>query len=271
MSTTTSKPATTPSQTRRAIRPTSRRPATSWAEPGSTRVIRTQRDGTAEPDAAGRLAASGRGAVSVRPNPGEETGGMSWAFPVLRTSGCDGPVSPVTSVTRVTARRVGRPAGALASPRVDLCRRGLGRGGSGAGSRTVPSAPWQTVPDATRRAQTSPATTGSTAPAARVSAAPRPPPARTTPPRCSRQQPRGPRPGPRDPEPTQMLPTVPRPGSSSSRPSGAGGSPAPGAVRPVRRPLRDPAAGPPARPTPGRARAVAARSRGRRRPAGCAG
>ena len=49
----------------------------------------------------------------------------------------------------------------------------------------VASPPWQTVPGATPRAPTSPATTGSTAPAARGSAAPVAPAAPTTRPRSS--------------------------------------------------------------------------------------
>ena len=75
--TTSTRPATTPSQIRSAIRPTSRRPATSCAEPGSTRVItssvRARRNRTRDAAVARRSGWAGA-------PPGVETGGMGGPF-----------------------------------------------------------------------------------------------------------------------------------------------------------------------------------------------
>src|SRR5512133_4004066 len=105
--TTSTRPATTASATRRAIRPTSRRPTVSWAEPGSTSVISsrvTARRNRTRAAASTALSSAGRpdrvtavlpdlpdllpgllpGLLPERlpgaPTPGEVTGGMREPF-----------------------------------------------------------------------------------------------------------------------------------------------------------------------------------------------
>ena len=71
--------------------------------PGQEERHQQQGHRTAEADTRARDAGHSRGAGSAQP--GGRDGWHVWAF---RTSGCDGPVSPVTSVTEVAARRGAR-------------------------------------------------------------------------------------------------------------------------------------------------------------------
>ena len=159
-------------QSRRAIRPTRRLPAASWAEPGTTRVISHQGDGPTEAHPGGRRRLArgrwaGRGSCTGRG--GERGAGIRGGLSAVRCCGsnregqCCSPVSPVTPATGQDAPRPRTPPEPPdhCAPESDACRLGgrtcrtsgttgrRARAGRPAArrvaARTVASPPWQIV------------------------------------------------------------------------------------------------------------------------------